>query len=156
MLKGFTREDYRKMRCLRGPTCLCQKDKTMLLEASSLCGWGVFHKETRILTKSFVPYQLALRLDGEKRGCFSRPYFDVDSYSLTIWRPVQDLSWRLSFLAPSSRDAPKAGSRRYCSFALKLLRCRGWPAQEGTITSLQDPASKHASGGSKAPPSKKT
>ncbi|GJV86854.1 hypothetical protein Tco_1530792, partial [Tanacetum coccineum] len=67
--------------------------------------------------------------------------------------------------APPPKDAPKAGSGGI-SFALKLVRAakvagskdipsKGF-SRSKTGPSLQDPASKHASGGSEAPPSKKT
>ncbi|GKF72043.1 hypothetical protein Tco_0208157, partial [Tanacetum coccineum] len=56
--------------------------------------------------------------------------------------------------APPPRDAPKAGSRGIV-FAPKLVKAAE-VARSKETTSLQDPASKHASGSSKAPPSKKT
>ncbi|GKF21760.1 hypothetical protein Tco_0070398, partial [Tanacetum coccineum] len=67
--------------------------------------------------------------------------------------------------APPPRDAPKAGSGGIV-FAPKLVRAAEVAHSKDTTSkdfsrsktgpSLQDPASKHASGGSKAPPSKKT
>ncbi|GJT51170.1 hypothetical protein Tco_0977327 [Tanacetum coccineum] len=56
--------------------------------------------------------------------------------------------------APPPKDAPKAGSGGI-AFAPKLVRAAEVAGSKDTV-SLQDPVSEHASGGSKAPPSKKT
>ncbi|GKF65547.1 hypothetical protein Tco_0192064, partial [Tanacetum coccineum] len=66
--------------------------------------------------------------------------------------------------APPPKDAPKAGSEGI-AFAPKLVRAAEVAGSKDTVSqefsksktgpSLQDPVSEHASGGSKAPPSKK-
>ncbi|GKF40177.1 hypothetical protein Tco_0120238, partial [Tanacetum coccineum] len=87
----------------------------------------------------------------------------VDRISHLSEKSVQDLL--KLHPAPPPKDAPKAGSG--VAFAPKLVRAAAEVAHSKDTTSkefsrsktgpsLQDPASKHASGGSKAPPSKKT
>ncbi|GKF62605.1 hypothetical protein Tco_0182659, partial [Tanacetum coccineum] len=75
----------------------------------------------------------------------------MDRISHLSEKPVQDLL-KLN-PAPSPRDAPKAGSGGIV-FAPRLVRAA--EVARSKDPSLQDPASKNASEGSKAPPSKKT
>ncbi|GJT96606.1 hypothetical protein Tco_1092124 [Tanacetum coccineum] len=83
----------------------------------------------------------------------------MDRISHLSEKPVQDL------LKLHPAPPPKAGSGGI-AFAPKLVRAAEVAGSKDiaskefsrskTGPSLQDPASKHASGGSKAPPSKKT
>ncbi|GKB05545.1 hypothetical protein Tco_0833740 [Tanacetum coccineum] len=83
---------------------------------------------------------------------FSKTYSYVDRISHLSEKPVQDLL--KLHPAPPPRDAPKAGSGGIV-FAPKLVKAAE-VADQRYNAHLKDPASKHASGGSKAPSSKKT
>ncbi|GJY18436.1 hypothetical protein Tco_0389927 [Tanacetum coccineum] len=115
---------------------------------SALTGWGQGLAEARseeelreimIRMNGFDPYS-DKKMNAEYERLFSKTYSYVDRCSL---HP-----------APPPRDAPKAGSGGIV-FAPKLVKAAEVARSKDT-TSPQDPASKHASGGSKAPPSKKT
>ncbi|GKA04258.1 hypothetical protein Tco_0677039 [Tanacetum coccineum] len=110
----------------------------------------------------FDPYS-DKKMNAEYERLFSKTYPYVDRISHLSEKPVQDLL--KLHPAPPPRDAPKAGSGGIV-FAPKLVRAAEVAHSKDTTSkefsrsktgpSLQDPASKHASGGSKAPPSKKT
>ncbi|GJY77718.1 hypothetical protein Tco_0483519 [Tanacetum coccineum] len=110
----------------------------------------------------FDPYS-DKKMSAEYERLFSKTYSYVDRISHLSEKPVQDLL--KLHPAPPPRDAPKAGSGGIV-FAPKLVRAAEVARSKDTTSkefsrsktgpSLQDPASKHASGGSKAPPSKKT
>ncbi|GKG00093.1 hypothetical protein Tco_0301783, partial [Tanacetum coccineum] len=87
----------------------------------------------------------------------------VDRISHLSEKPVQDLL-KLHPASPP-KDAPKAGSRGI-AFAPQLIRAAEVARSKDPVSreisksktgpSSQNPVSQHASGGSKAPPSKKT
>ncbi|GJY82546.1 hypothetical protein Tco_0495922 [Tanacetum coccineum] len=105
-----------------------------------------------------VPFNYALQT-GWGQGLaearlFSKTYSYVDRISHLSEKPVQDLL--KLHPAPPPKDAPKAGSGGI-AFAPKLVRAAEVAgSKDKTGPSLQDPVTEHASGGSKAPPSKKT
>ncbi|GJY35394.1 hypothetical protein Tco_0420772 [Tanacetum coccineum] len=92
------------------------------------------------------------KMNAEYERLFSKTYSYVDRISHLSEKPVQDLL--KLHPAPPPRDAPKAGSGGIV-FAPKLVKAAEVARSKDT-TSLPDPASKHVSEGSKAPPSKKT
>ncbi|GJS57848.1 hypothetical protein Tco_0652632 [Tanacetum coccineum] len=110
----------------------------------------------------FDPYSDKKMNAGYER-LFSKTYSYVDRISHLSEKPVQDLL--KLHPAPPPKDAPKAGSGGI-AFAPKLVRAAEVAGSTDTVSrefsksktgpSLQDPVSEHASGGSKAPPSKKT
>ncbi|GKE56348.1 hypothetical protein Tco_1495533 [Tanacetum coccineum] len=110
----------------------------------------------------FDPYS-DKKMTAEYERLFSKTYPYVDRISHLSEKPVQDLL--KLHPAPAPRDAPKAGSRGI-AFSPKLVRAAEVASSKDTASkefsrsktgpSPQDPASTHASGGSKAPPSKKT
>ncbi|GJS44813.1 hypothetical protein Tco_0594934 [Tanacetum coccineum] len=110
----------------------------------------------------FDPYS-DKKMNAEYERLFSKTYSYVDRISHLSEKPVQDLL--KLHPAPPPRDAPKAGSGGVV-FAPKLVRAAEVAHSKDTTSKefsrsktgppLHDPASKHASGGSKAPPSKKT
>ncbi|GKD01387.1 anaphase-promoting complex subunit 10 [Tanacetum coccineum] len=110
----------------------------------------------------FDPYS-DKKINVEYEKLFSKTYPYVDRISHLSEKPVQDLL--KLHPAPPPKDAPKAGSGGVV-FNPKLVRAAEVAhskdatskefSRSKTGPSLQDPASKHASGGSKAPPSKKT
>ncbi|GKF56571.1 hypothetical protein Tco_0166911, partial [Tanacetum coccineum] len=99
------------------------------------------------------------KMNVEYERLFSKTYSYVDRISHLSEKPVQDLL-KLHHAPP-----PKAGSGGI-TFAPKLVRAAEVAGSTDTVSrefsksktgpSLQDPISEHASGGSKAPPSKKT
>ncbi|GKB06663.1 hypothetical protein Tco_0834896 [Tanacetum coccineum] len=91
------------------------------------------------------------KMNAEYERLFSKTYSYVDRISHLSEKPVQDLL--KLHPAPPPRDAPKAGSGGIV-FAPKLVKAAEVARSKDTAS--QDPASHHASGGSKAPPSKKT
>ncbi|GJV27764.1 hypothetical protein Tco_1384212 [Tanacetum coccineum] len=99
----------------------------------------------------FDPYS-DKKMNAEYEMLFSKTYSYVDRISHLSEKPVQDLL--KLHPAPPPRDAPKAGSGGIV-FAPRLVRAAEMACSKDT-TSLQDPASKDASEGSKAPPSTKT
>ncbi|GJZ93886.1 hypothetical protein Tco_0666089 [Tanacetum coccineum] len=134
-------------------------------------GWGQGLAEERsekelhkimMRMNGFDPYS-DKKMSAEYERLFSKTYSYVDRISHLSEKPVQDLL--KLHPAPPPRDAPKAGSGGIV-FAPKLVRAAEVARSKDTTSkefsrsktgpSLQDPASKHASGGSKAPPSKKT
>ncbi|GJU58903.1 hypothetical protein Tco_1236669 [Tanacetum coccineum] len=134
-------------------------------------GWGQGLAEERseeelhkimMRMNGFDPYS-DKKMTAEYERLFSKTYPYVDRISHLSEKPVQDLL--KLHPAPPPRDAPKAGSGGIV-FAPKLVRAAEVAHSKDTTSkefsrsktgpSLQDPASKHASGGSKAPPSKKT
>ncbi|GKC39370.1 probable LRR receptor-like serine/threonine-protein kinase isoform X1, partial [Tanacetum coccineum] len=110
----------------------------------------------------FDPYS-DKKMNAEYERLFSKTYSYVDRISHLSEKPVQDLL--KLHPAPPPKDAPKAGSGGI-AFAPKLVRAAEVAGSKDTVSrefsksktgpSLQDPVSEHASGGSKAPPSKKT
>ncbi|GJZ81377.1 hypothetical protein Tco_0646371 [Tanacetum coccineum] len=123
-------------------------------------GWGQGLAEERsekelrkIMMKmnGFDPYS-DKKMSAEYERLFSKTYSYVDRISHLSEKSVQDLL--KLHPAPPPRDAPKAGSGGIV-FAPKLVKAAEVARSKDT-TSLPDPASKHASEGSKAPPSKKT
>ncbi|GJR53764.1 hypothetical protein Tco_1404285 [Tanacetum coccineum] len=134
-------------------------------------GWGQGLTEARseeelreimIRMNWFDPYS-DKKMNAEYERLFSKTYSYVDRISHLPDKPVQDLL-KLHH-APPPKDAPKAGSGGIV-FAPKLVRAAEVAGSKDTVSrefsksktgpSLQDPVSEHASGGSKAPPSKKT
>ncbi|GJV02421.1 hypothetical protein Tco_1335990 [Tanacetum coccineum] len=134
-------------------------------------GWGQGLAEERsekelhkimMRMNGFDPYS-DKKMTAEYERLFSKTYPYVDRISHLSEKPVQDLL--KLHPAPPPRDAPKVGSGGIV-FAPKLVRAAEVARSKDTTSkefsrsktgpSLQDPASKHASGGSKAPPSKKT
>ncbi|GJW48266.1 hypothetical protein Tco_0079912 [Tanacetum coccineum] len=123
-------------------------------------GWGQGLAEERsekelhkimMRMNGFDPYS-DKKMSAEYERLFSKTYSYVDRISHLSEKPVQDLL--KLHPAPPPRDAPKAGSGGIV-FAPKLVKAAEVARSKDT-TSLQDPASQHASEGSKAPPSKKT
>ncbi|GJZ85309.1 gypsy type transposase [Tanacetum coccineum] len=123
-------------------------------------GWGQGLAEERseqelhkimMRMNGFDPYS-DKKMNAEYERLFSKTYSYVDRISHLSEKPVQDLL--KLHPAPPPRDAPKAGSGGIV-FAPRLVRAAEVARSKDT-TSLQDPASKNASEGSKAPPSKKT
>ncbi|GJX89877.1 hypothetical protein Tco_0343203, partial [Tanacetum coccineum] len=108
-------------------------------------------REIMMRMNGFDPYS-DKKMNAEYERLFSKTYSYVDRISHLSEKPVQDLL--KLHPAPPPRDAPKAGSGGIV-FAPKLVKAAEVARSKDT-TSLQDPASKHASEGSKAPPSKKT
>ncbi|GKC02352.1 hypothetical protein Tco_0993962 [Tanacetum coccineum] len=134
-------------------------------------GWGQGLAEGRserelhqmmMRMNGFDPYS-DKKMTAEYERLFSKTYPYVDRISHLSEKPVQELL--KLHPAPPPKDAPRAGSGGI-AFAPKLVRAaevagsKDIASQEfsrsKTGPSLQDPASKHASGGSRAPPSKKT
>ncbi|GJX55619.1 hypothetical protein Tco_0285516 [Tanacetum coccineum] len=134
-------------------------------------GWGQGLAEKRseeelhkimMRMNGFDPYS-DKKMTAEYKRLFSKTYPYVGRISRLSKKPVQDLL--KLHPAPPPRDAPKAGSGGIV-FAPKLIRAAEVAHSKDTTSkefsrsktgpSLQDPASKHASGGFKAPPSKKT
>ncbi|GJZ04302.1 hypothetical protein Tco_0537577 [Tanacetum coccineum] len=134
-------------------------------------GWGQGLAEERseeelhkimMRMNGFDPYS-DKKMNAEYERLFSKTYPYVDRISYLSEKPVQALL-KLHHIPPP-KDAPKAGSGGIV-FAPKLVRAAEVAHSKDTTSkefsrsktgpSLQDPASKHASGGSKAPPSKKT
>ncbi|GJX21039.1 hypothetical protein Tco_0223716 [Tanacetum coccineum] len=134
-------------------------------------GWGQGLAEERsekelhkimMRMNGFDPYS-DKKMTAEYERLFSKTYPYVDRISHLSEKPVQDLL--KLHPAPPPRDAPKAGSGGIV-FAPKLVKAAEVARSKDTTSrefsrsktgpSLQDPASEHASGGSKAPPSKKT
>ncbi|GJV51950.1 hypothetical protein Tco_1447691 [Tanacetum coccineum] len=134
-------------------------------------GWGQGLAEERSEKEL---RQIMMRMDGfdpysdkkmtaEYERLFSKTYPYVDRISHLSEKPVQELL--KLHPAPPPRDAPKAGSGGI-AFAPKLVRAAEVAGSKDiaskefskskTGPSPQDPASTHASGGSRAPPSKKT
>ncbi|GKE79553.1 hypothetical protein Tco_1545673, partial [Tanacetum coccineum] len=119
-------------------------------------------REIMMRMNGFDPYS-DKKMNAEYERLFSKTYSYVDRISHLSEKPVQDLL--KLHPAPPPRDAPKAGSGGVV-FAPKLVRAAEVAHSKDTTSkefsrsktgpSLQDPASKHAFGGSKAPPSKKT
>ncbi|GKA01744.1 hypothetical protein Tco_0674409 [Tanacetum coccineum] len=123
-------------------------------------GWGQGLAEERsekelhkimMRMNGFDPYS-DKKMNTEYERLFSKTYSYVDRISHLSEKPVQDLL--KLHPAPPPRDAPKAGSGGIV-FAPRLVRAAE-VARSNDTTSLQDPASKNASEGSKAPPSNKT
>ncbi|GJW44188.1 hypothetical protein Tco_0072987 [Tanacetum coccineum] len=123
-------------------------------------GWGQGLAEERseeelrkimMRMNGFDPYS-DKKMSAEYERLFSKTYSYVDRISHLSEKPVQDLL--KLHPAPPPRDAPKVGSGGIV-FAPKLVKAAEVARSKDT-TSLQDPASRHASEGSKAPPSKKT
>ncbi|GJR53350.1 hypothetical protein Tco_1403871 [Tanacetum coccineum] len=108
-------------------------------------------REIMMRMNGFDPYS-DKKMNAEYERLFSKTYSYVDRISHLSEKPVQDLL--KLHPAPPPRDAPKAGSGGIV-FAPKLVKAAEMARSKDT-TSPQDPASKHASGGSKAPSSKKT
>ncbi|GJU62415.1 hypothetical protein Tco_1244250 [Tanacetum coccineum] len=134
-------------------------------------GWGQGLAEGRsekelhkimMRMNGFDPYS-DKKMTAEYERLFSKTYPCVDRISYLSEKPVQDLL--KLHPAPPPRDAPKAGSGGI-AFAPKLVRAAEVAGSKDTASkefsrsktgpSPQDPASTHVSGGSKAPPSKKT
>ncbi|GJX52070.1 hypothetical protein Tco_0280439 [Tanacetum coccineum] len=134
-------------------------------------GWGQGLAEERsekelhkimMRMNGFDPYS-DKKMTAEYERLFSKTYPYVDRISHLSEKPVQDLL--KLHPAPPPKDAPKTGSGGI-AFAPKLVRAAEVAGSKDiaskefsrskTGPSLQDPASKHASEGSKAPPSKKT
>ncbi|GJW48660.1 translocon at the outer membrane of chloroplasts 64 [Tanacetum coccineum] len=134
-------------------------------------GWGQGLAEERsekdlqqimMRMNGFDPYS-DKKMNAKYERLFSKTYSYVDRISHLSEKPVQDLL--KLHPAPPPRDAPKAGSGGIV-FAPKLVKAAEVARSKDTTSrefsrsktgpSLQDPASQHASGGSKAPPSKKT
>ncbi|GJU60358.1 hypothetical protein Tco_1238124 [Tanacetum coccineum] len=134
-------------------------------------GWGQGLAEARseeelreimMRMNGFDPYS-DKKMNAEYERLFSKTYSYVDRISHLSEKPVQDLL--KLHPAPPPKDAPKAGSGGI-AFAPKLVRAAEVAGSKDTVSlefsksktgpSLQDPVSEHASGGSKAPPSKKT
>ncbi|GKB62253.1 hypothetical protein Tco_0918439 [Tanacetum coccineum] len=100
-------------------------------------------------------------MNAEYERLFSKTYSYVDRISHLSEKSVQDLL--KLHPAPPPKDAPRAGSGGV-AFAPKLVRAAEVAGSKDTASreisksktgpSLQDPD--RASGGSKAPPSKKT
>ncbi|GKE84536.1 hypothetical protein Tco_1558278, partial [Tanacetum coccineum] len=99
----------------------------------------------------FDPYSNK-KMSAEYERLFSKTYSYMDCISHLSEKPVQDLL--KLHPAPPPRDAPKVGSGGII-FAPKLVKAAEVTRSKDT-TSLPDPASKHASEGSKAHTSKKT
>ncbi|GJW50022.1 hypothetical protein Tco_0091373 [Tanacetum coccineum] len=123
-------------------------------------GWGQGLAEERseeelrkimMRMNGFDPYS-DKKMSAEYERLFSKTYSYVDRISHLSEKPVQDLL--KLHPAPPPRDAPKVGSGGIV-FAPKLVKAAEVARSKDT-TSLQDPASRHASEGSQAPPSKKT
>ncbi|GJT68362.1 hypothetical protein Tco_1019842 [Tanacetum coccineum] len=134
-------------------------------------GWGQGLAEERsekelhkimMRMNGFDPYS-DKKMTAEYERLFSKTYSYVDRISHLSEKPVQDLL--KLHPAPPPRDAPKAGSGGI-AFAPKFVRAAEVASSKDTASkefsrsktgpSPQDPASTHVSGGSKAPPSKKT
>ncbi|GJV32914.1 hypothetical protein Tco_1393314 [Tanacetum coccineum] len=134
-------------------------------------GWGQGLAEGRsekelhqimMRMNGFDPYS-DKKMTAEYERLFSKTYPYVDRISHLSEKTVQDLL--KLHPAPPPKDAPRAGSGGI-PFAPKLVRAAKVAGSKDTVSqefsrsktgpSLQDPASKHASGSSKAPPSKKT
>ncbi|GJW75867.1 hypothetical protein Tco_0135237 [Tanacetum coccineum] len=134
-------------------------------------GWGQGLAEARseeelreimMRMNGFDPYS-DKKMNAEYERLFSKTYSYVDRISHLSEKPVQDLL--KLHPAPPPKDAPKAGSGGI-AFARKLVRAAEVAGSKDIVSlefsksktgpSLQDPVSEHASGGSKAPPSKKT
>ncbi|GJY86007.1 hypothetical protein Tco_0500033 [Tanacetum coccineum] len=123
-------------------------------------GWGQGLAEERsekelqqimMRMNGFDPYS-DKKMNAEYERLFSKTYSYVDCISHLSEKPMQDL---LNLHpAPPPKDAPKAGSRGIV-FTPKLVKAAEVTRSKDT-TSLQDLASKRASEGSEAPPSKKT
>ncbi|GJS90050.1 hypothetical protein Tco_0772686 [Tanacetum coccineum] len=142
---------------LRAQLAFAQRRRPMLLGSFFPLWWSASY---RAMNKNKVfPFlsTMSSRLDGGKMNAeyerlFSKTYSYVDRISHLSEKPVQDLL--KLHPAPPPRDAPKAGSGGIV-FAPRLVRAAEVARSKDT-TSLQDPTSKNASKGSKAPPSKKT
>ncbi|GJY73083.1 hypothetical protein Tco_0477514 [Tanacetum coccineum] len=103
------------------------------------------------------------KMNAEYERLFSKTYSYVDRISNLSDKPVQDLL--KLHPAPPPKDAPKAGSGGI-AFAPQLVRAAEVARSKDPVSreisksktgpSSQNPVSQHASGGSKAPPSKKT
>ncbi|GKB93607.1 hypothetical protein Tco_0979744 [Tanacetum coccineum] len=134
-------------------------------------GWGQGLAEERsekelhkimMRMNGFDPYS-DKKMNAEYERLFSKTYSYVDRISHLSKKPMQDLL--KLHPAPPPKDAPKTGSGGIV-FAPRLVRVAEVARSKDTTSkdlsrsktgpSLHDPASKHASGGSKAPPSKKT
>ncbi|GKA86173.1 hypothetical protein Tco_0807884, partial [Tanacetum coccineum] len=132
-------------------------------------GWGQGLAEARseeelreimMRMNGFDPYS-DKKMNAEYERLFSKTYSYVDRISHLSEKSVQDLL--KLHPAPPPKDAPKAGSGGV-AFAPKLVRAAEVAGSKDTASreisksktgpSLQDPD--RASGGSKAPPSKKT
>ncbi|GJT60630.1 hypothetical protein Tco_1004163 [Tanacetum coccineum] len=158
---------------LRAQLAIAQKEKTDAIRKllPTVTGWGQGLAEERsekelhkimMRMNGFDPYS-DKKMNAEYERLFSKTYSYVDRISHLSEKPVQDLL--KLHPAPPPRDAPKAGSGGIV-FAPRLVRAAEVARSKDTTSkdlsrsktgpSLQDPASKHASGGSKAPPSKKT
>ncbi|GKC41482.1 hypothetical protein Tco_1059204, partial [Tanacetum coccineum] len=159
---------------------IAQKDSALVYAERSLSvpfnyalqtGWGQGLAEARSEEEL---REIMMRMNGfdaysdkkmnvEYERLFSKTYSYVDRISHLSEKPVQDLL--KLHPAPPPKDAPKAGSGGI-AFAPKLVRAAEVARSEDPVSreisksktgpSLQDPVSQHASGGSKAPPSKKT
>ncbi|GKE29176.1 hypothetical protein Tco_1444560 [Tanacetum coccineum] len=114
-----------------------------------------------IRMNGFDPYS-DKKMTAEYKRLFSKTYPYVDHISHLSEKTVQDLL--KLHPAPPPKDAPKGGFGGI-AFAPKLVRAAEVAGSKDTVSQefsksktgpLQDPASEHASGGSKAPPSKKT
>ncbi|GJW94908.1 hypothetical protein Tco_0174580 [Tanacetum coccineum] len=108
-------------------------------------------REIMMRMNGFDPYS-DKKMNAEYERLFSKTYSYVDRISHLSEKPVQDLL--KLHPAPPPRDAPKVGSGGIV-FAPKLVKAAEVARSKDT-TFLQDPAFKHVSEGSKAPPSKKT
>ncbi|GJY70966.1 hypothetical protein Tco_0474669 [Tanacetum coccineum] len=134
-------------------------------------GWGQGLAEGRserelhqmmMRMNGFDPYS-DKKMTAEYERLFSKTYPYVDRISHLSEKPVQELL--KLHPAPPPRDAPKAGSGGI-AFAPKLVRAAEVAGSKDTASkefsksktgpSPQDPASTHVSGGSGAPPPKKT
>ncbi|GJS56330.1 hypothetical protein Tco_0629692 [Tanacetum coccineum] len=120
------------------------------------------HKIIEEGMNGFDPYS-DKKMTVEYERLFSKTYLYVYRISHLSKKPVQDLL--KLHPAPPPKDAPKA-SFGGIAFALKLVRAAEVASSKDTASKEfsrsktgpfpQDPASKHVSGGSKTPPSKKT
>ncbi|GKC22799.1 hypothetical protein Tco_1024949 [Tanacetum coccineum] len=134
-------------------------------------GWGQGLAEARseeelreimMRMNGFDPYS-DKKMNAEYERLFSKTYSYVDRISHLSEKSVQDLL--KLHPAPPPKDAPKAGSGGI-TFAPKLVRAAEVAGSKNTVSrefskskagpSLQDPVSEPTSGGSQAPPSKKT
>ncbi|GJW08475.1 hypothetical protein Tco_1570898 [Tanacetum coccineum] len=153
---------------LRAQLTFAQKEKTDAIKKLLPTVVGVSYRAMN--TNKVSPFLSTSRskLDGGKMNAeyerlFSKTYPYVDRISHLSEKPVQDLL--KLHPAPPPRDAPKVGSGGI-AFAPKLVRAAEVASSKDTASkefsrsktgpSPQDPASTHVSGGSKAPPSKKT
>ncbi|GKA62138.1 hypothetical protein Tco_0761657 [Tanacetum coccineum] len=166
MLKGFDERTLRKLESHEYKQSL-----SVPFNFALQTGWGQGLAEERsekelhkimMRMNGFDPYS-DKKMTAEYERLFSKTYPYVDRISHLSEKPVQDLL--KLHPAPPPKDAPKTGSGGI-AFAPKLVRAAEVAGSKDiaskefsrskTGPSLQDPASKHASGGSKAPPSKKT